>query len=249
MRGLSEAIGSWKIIWIARLGGAPRRPAQSRRVRAAVAHGPSELGAGCRRRCAPSVDLPQPDSPTRPTHLALGDLELDVVDRPHDLVVQARAPKTVGDASARVERADEALRDAVQVRGSGAVMRAARASSGAADRASATMRVVAARGAVASSRPSSGITRAADVGRVLRSAARKAQPGGRSHSDGVMPGIWRERLAARVAARHRADQARGVGMRSARRALSATEPSSTIRPAYITRDPVGEAGDDGRGRA
>ena len=62
----------------------------------------------------PRVDLPQPEFADEADDLALADRQADVVDGAHDLVAQARAEQ-VGDLLGRVERLDEALRDAVEL--------------------------------------------------------------------------------------------------------------------------------------
>ena len=124
----------------------------------------------------------------------------------------------------------EALRDSVDGRGR-------RRSCGAA-----AERMVAARSARAASRVGSGIGRAqAASARGQRGA--NGQPAGSASSDGVEPGICAQ-VAARRGARRAASRAgrayRGGAGRAARAAVG---PSSTMRPAYITSDAVGERGD------
>ena len=65
MRGFSEAYGSWKIIW--RWRRRPRSCPLERRARSPPRNITCPPVGSVRRRTArPSVDLPQPDSPTRP---------------------------------------------------------------------------------------------------------------------------------------------------------------------------------------
>ena len=82
LRGLSEAYGSWKTICIS-----PRR-GRSSRLLTCVMSRPSNLiepsvGSSNRTRQRPSVVLPQPDSPTRPSVFPDVKPERDVVDRVH----------------------------------------------------------------------------------------------------------------------------------------------------------------------
>ena len=65
-RGFSDEIGSWKMIWIC------GRRTRSRSPSARSGRGPSKrtgppVGAGSCMTARPVVDLPQPDSPTRPS--------------------------------------------------------------------------------------------------------------------------------------------------------------------------------------
>jgi hypothetical protein len=65
MRGLSEANGSWKMICMSR---AQRRiGALAERAGPAVEATSPEVGSIRRSTQRPVVDLPQPDSPTRPS--------------------------------------------------------------------------------------------------------------------------------------------------------------------------------------
>ena len=106
-RGFSDAYGSWKIIcilsccWRASAGGWIRQ--------ALPAPAPSPLvGGSMPTAILPSVDLPQPDSPTNPTTSPFGDAQVDAIDRVHDFVMQARAQQ-IGDARRQVQRLDEVL--------------------------------------------------------------------------------------------------------------------------------------------
>ena len=80
MRGLSAPYGSWKMICI---GAALLAAAPSRRARdvGAVEQDGAAVGSISRISRRPSVDLPQPDSPTRPSVSPGMDVELHVVHR------------------------------------------------------------------------------------------------------------------------------------------------------------------------
>ena len=67
MRGLSEENGSWKTICISRRYGPQLRLAQMRDVAAAERDRCRPSARSAAAPCAPTVDLPQPDSPTRPS--------------------------------------------------------------------------------------------------------------------------------------------------------------------------------------
>ena len=89
LRGLSDAYGSWKIICISRRNG------RSSRRDSDVMSAPSKrivplVGSCSRTSSRPSVDLPQPDSPTIAERLAAPHLERDAVDRVDDLATLAR---------------------------------------------------------------------------------------------------------------------------------------------------------------
>ena len=107
-RGLSDAIGSWKIICTASAPpGAP--PASSFAHGApAIAHAARARRPGCRRRCGRASTcrsrIRRPGRRPRPRRSS----RLDVVDGAHDLVASARAEQ-VGDLPGEVERLDEAL--------------------------------------------------------------------------------------------------------------------------------------------
>ena len=82
LRGFSEAYGSWKTICISRRMRAQRAPRQLGDVRPSNVTVPA-VSSCSRMMHRPSVDLPQPDSPTRPSVSPGPDLEADVVDRVH----------------------------------------------------------------------------------------------------------------------------------------------------------------------
>ena len=66
MRGLSEPNGSWKMICISRRSARSRSGPASLRLSPATRMVP-EVGSIRRTSMRPVVDLPQPDSPTRPS--------------------------------------------------------------------------------------------------------------------------------------------------------------------------------------
>ena len=169
----------------------------------------------------PSVDLPQPDSPTRPTTSPSRTARIDVVDRVHRLVRRRSAPSARAILPGQVERlARSAWR-----------RRAARAAAG-------RQAVVHAAGwKQRTARPGAGRLGRVDragLGRaraaLAEGAARRQLEQRRRHA-----GDLRERRAAPVAARHRADQARACRDAAARRAPRPPCPCSTMRPAYITQ--------------
>ena len=88
--GLSEVIGSWKIIEmrLPRTGACrPRRAEQVGAVEAGSRRRRSGRARATRRMIESAVTLlPQPDSPTRPSVSPRRDREVDAVDRPHHAV-------------------------------------------------------------------------------------------------------------------------------------------------------------------
>ena len=83
-RGLSDANGSWNIICAAQAAAArARRPTALPMSRPLPQHLRRRDGGMMPATMRPSVDLPQPDSPTRPTTSPLRDREIDIVDRAH----------------------------------------------------------------------------------------------------------------------------------------------------------------------
>ena len=170
----------------------------------------------------PSVDLPQPDSPTRPTTSPAPIARLTSSTARTTCSLQP-APNRLAIFSAEVERLHEALRDVVE-REDGALMRSR-------GERLASERMMAARlrgaGKRRLGRHGCGSSRSR-----AGSAARRRSPAAASQR-GRHARDLRQRLAAPVAARHRADEAGGIGMERAS-STSATEPVSTIRPAYIT---------------
>jgi hypothetical protein len=224
MRGFSEAKGSWKIIWresSPRAGVAAlhdRRPSSSAGRRSA---------RGCRQAMRPSVDLPQPTRRPGP--------------RPRRRHVQADA-STACTISSRLpaprrwrsprpasSRRLEALRHVRELEQRRLAHARTATSSG----------WMAARAARHRQRRRRHPSQAASA---RRSAAEGAARGRRS-SDGVMPGICAQRLPARVAARHRADQPARIGMaRDGQHVVhgAALDDAAGVHDA----DLVGEAGDD-----
>src|SRR4029453_17113850 len=115
IRGFSEAYGSWKIIWIAswmrrRSSGGKASTSLPRQKRWPA------LGAWSPAASRPSVDFPQPDSPTRPppSTSPLPHREIDAVDRVHDLIADAGA-EPLRDLRGGIERLHEPLGDAPQL--------------------------------------------------------------------------------------------------------------------------------------
>src|SRR4051812_2808926 len=81
MRGSSDANGSWNTIWtrVVRLTG--RRPPDM--TGAPAMRAAPDVGGRMPTMTRPSVDFPQPDSPTRPQHLARTDRQRHAVERMH----------------------------------------------------------------------------------------------------------------------------------------------------------------------
>ena len=80
-RGFSDAYGFWKMIWMRRLYGMNSRSATSTGGRG-PRRSPRRLVASCSRiSVRPTVVLPEPDSPTRPSVLPLRQLERHVLHR------------------------------------------------------------------------------------------------------------------------------------------------------------------------
>ena len=161
------------------------------------------LGSRMPATMRPSVDLPQPDSPTRPTTSPspIARLTSSTARTTSSL---SPAPEQVGDLLGRVERLDEALRDAVELDDGRA--HAGHAASGSpASGWMAARHAGAGIGRLGRHRAAAGDGRAR-AARRERAARRQLRERGRHARD------LRQRHAALVAARHRADQAVGVGM-------------------------------------
>ena len=109
MRGFSDANGSWKTIC------SLRRMARSSRRPSARRSWPSKRispASGSIRRSArrARVDLPQPDSPTRPSVSPASSSSVDVVDRDQaQALAEAGAPDAEALASSRAARAAAAV--------------------------------------------------------------------------------------------------------------------------------------------
>ena len=157
---------------------------------------------GCGRSAAPRVDLPQPDSPTRPTVSPRRDVEVDAVDGVHDSALCRRSrPCGSGKCFTRPRTSSSG---SPLVAGCGGD--AGRAPSGAAGRPVASLRQAARRPASPSSArrgrarpPASG---GCSAQRSMRNGQRgaKRQPCGRSSGSGGAPsivvrrrspGVWR----------------------------------------------------------
>ncbi len=238
MRGLSEAYGSWKIICTpsrkssrssARLSPATRAPSIEH-----LAFGLADAG---RPRCAPSVDLPQPDSPTRPEHLAPEHGEIDAVDRVHG-AGGACAPCR-SQRSAR--RASGCLREMLAHAAQFETRRAHAAAPGRQ-----------ADGGSGSGGALADCLRIGSSGRCRQARAQrgaKAQPAGRLLRRGRHAVDLAQALAGLDGAGQRVEQAARVGVARRVEHLARPGPVSTIAPGVHHRDPVGEFGDHARGRA
>ena len=236
MRGLSDAIGSWKIICTASCARprARRRPASRRRAPLDSACCPS-LGSqdagddAAERRLAAAGFADQAD------HLALADRRGRRRRRRAPTSSRQPGAEQVARAcSARSSGLTKRLRDAVELD-----ERASRHAAAPRRRADGWQRA----GARARWRRQPGSARGRS--RVGARAARRERrsPAAGCASEGVMPGICAQRLAALVAARHRADQAARVGMQ--RRVEHVVDRPGLDDAARIHHgDAVGEAGDD-----
>ena len=115
MRGLSDAYGSWKIICIfelrSRALSRARSPLQRRAAPEALAGRRLAAGPTASR---PSVDLPQPDSPTRPTTSPAATVK-STSSTACTTSSRTFAPRRLRDARGEVERLHEALGDAAQL--------------------------------------------------------------------------------------------------------------------------------------
>ena len=207
MRGLSDAYGSWKIICILQLLRRALAPASSA---ASDASAPVALAAGQRQQAGGDA------AERRLAAARFADQADDLAGRdargrrrrPRARPPRARsAPSALPIFAARSSDLHEALATRRAARPAASAASAARCRS--ARQRSCTQRMEAAqrRAAPAVRRVTSAATRAI-AHRRARQRARNAQPGGRSSSDGVMPGICAQARAARVAARHRIEQAR-----------------------------------------
>ena len=97
---------------------------ERRDVRARARSARPRVGGSMPTTMRPSVDLPQPDSPTSPTTSPCRDREIDAVDRVHDLVARDRRRARLRDARrARSSGFDEALGDARAARAAAAASR------------------------------------------------------------------------------------------------------------------------------
>ena len=175
----------------------------------------------------PSVDLPQPDSPTRPTTSPRADGEIDVVDRVHDLVLLRRA-KSARDGARDASGCVEVGPKRFETPRSSMIGACGHAGT-------AQQRMEAARRLARHRLRRFRLLLADGIGARAALAERAARRQARA-GDGVMPGICRSGSPRTVAAGHAAEQAARVGMQRRGRAPSPPAPVSTMRPAYITRD-------------
>ena len=213
------------MICICRRSGRSARCAQRRDVGAVEARCVPAVGSSSRSSVRPSVDLPQPDSPTRPSVSPAATSRSTAVDRAHRgrLAAADRPPAPAKCFGRGRSTATQRLAHA-------------RASSGKRQR---TQRRARAGSSAGSSARHCVLRRAGSDRRTgSRPAARC--------SAGTMPGISAAARSHRrvVERRHRAQQARGVGV--ARRREQRRRPSRARRrgPAYITHDLVAGLGDD-----
>ena len=174
MRGLSEAYGSWNTIWmrVVRL----RAPADITGS-PSIAHRPSGRRQDAGRSRARACDLPQPDSPTRPSVSPCAMSSETSSTACTGRFASARCRKAPADAGRPARSAaSKRFADATGCRMNGRVhARASRpADGGSASRAACHRLSRGAASQTASARGQRGL---------------KAQPGGSAASDGVAPGI------------------------------------------------------------
>ena len=239
LRGLSEAYGSWKTICISRRSGRSARRVEPRDV-APVEHARCPTVSSCRRtRQRPSVDLPQPDSPTRPSVSPARTSKRDAVDGLH-----ARRPRAAGRRVpltgkcfvdlARLEQHLAAHADELRVDR----RLAPRELLG--DRQVAAVEVARAPRAPRARGGSLAARREARAGSAARTrspaAARAATAAGPGSSSGGAAAAGRCAGSSRAAPTCTGAAAFANSSRFG--------PSSTMRPAYITHDAVGDVGDD-----
>ena len=242
MRGLSEAYGSWKIICTSSAASRAARRVRPRDVRALA----QRIAPVARRHDAgddaAERGLAAAGLADQADHLALGDGRgRRRRPRARPALAQLRA-EHAGDAARRGRAArTKRLRDASSVddrRHAGTSCRPRRRC-GWKQRARAGRAASSASGGASLRRPR----------RRAGSAARNAQPGGRSQqATASCRGSARSGSPRWLRLGTRADQARACRDAAARSSTSSTVPCSTMRPAYITRDPVGEPGDHRRDR-
>ena len=176
----------------------------------------------------PSVDLPQPDSPTRPDHLAGRD-RTGRRRRPRARPALASlAPSSAGDALGACPAAARSACETLEHVDDAAIMRGTSCAWPRRDADGSSARDAA--GAMLGFRRR---RQARAVGARAARAEGAAGAAGR-RIDGAMPGICAQRLAAPVAARHASRSARAYRDGAARSSTSSTVPCSTMRPAYIT---------------
>ena len=96
-RGFSDEYGSWKIICISRRSGRSSAARELRDVAAVEARSRRAVGSSRRSSRRAVVDLPQPDSPTRPSVSPGCDVEGDAVHRAHGAHLLWRTtPRSIG---------------------------------------------------------------------------------------------------------------------------------------------------------
>ena len=236
LRGFSDAYGSWKTICISRRSGRSSRARQPRDARPRSAIVARRSARAAARSCAPSVDLPQPDSPTRPsvspsrtendtpstawTRADLAPRAAPCADR--EVLHEVARPRASGVADARVTPAAGSPAD----RRARAARACSRRSSQQRSRWAGPRRAPRAPG---SSSHCVERVRAARRGSGIRRAGRSATAAC-PRSSAAAP-AWAGRGAGSTRAGPTCTGA--AGRRRSRRA----SPCSTIRPAYMTDDP------------
>ena len=186
-----EPLGARGLVLVLRDTGGPSRSAR-----------PS-LGSRMRATMRPSVDLPQPDSPTRPTTSPSRTARFTPSTRVHRRARDRRAPSAARDAAGEVERASRSACDTP--RSSSRAGGACAHDSGCRQRRRARRR-----GGCA--RPGAG---AAGVGGARAALAKgAARRRGRS-SEGVIPGICASGRPGALRLGHRVEQPARVGMHRA----------------------------------
>ena len=219
MRGLSEAIGSWKIIWMLERALARACAATSSLdVRAAVSRCSPALGGMMPAIDAAERGLAAAGLADQADHLALLDRR-DRRRRPRARRSRACRRRTGWRRAPRVERLDEVLADA----------RERRASARSCRRPALDVRMPAARGRCPRHAPPCAGSRGA--GRIGARAARREGAARRQVRERRRhAGDLRERRAAPVAARHRSDQPAGVGMERPREHARRPAPARRCGP-------------------
>ena len=245
MRGLSEAYGSWKTICSSRRSGAQlarRRCVEhvlARRSRPCPTSARSAAG-----RSRPVVDLPQPDSPTRPSVSPGVDVKRHAGDRLHAADRRGRRRRRGSGSSSRdhVARSSSRIRrrrGAVgEPRSCGSCRRRSRTRQASTSASSVARRSgTPTRWLGAVDRLGAAGTSCSSARAPARGAARveRRSPGGRQISDGGCALDRAEPLApSPVEPRQRRQQPDACTGGAARRRSRRRRPARPARPAYIT---------------
>ena len=259
IRGSSDAYGSWNTICMSRRSGRISPGRQRGQVLALEADLPPVGLDQVAARSRPVVDLPQPDSPTRPRVSPVEDVEGDVADRV-DLADPAADQPAATDREVLDQVAHRQHRSPVAAGrrcspscgGSGvagghwplvghaprrvsASTDGRRTRSAASTSTSRSRKWQAAACAAAVGHEQLGLARRRRCPRPAGSAGVNGQPGGRLSSDGGAPLIGVSRsCSALVQAGQAAEQARACTASAAGRRSRRRCPISTSLPAYIT---------------